>query len=375
MKRSRHHRALIALQRIPDLGPLRIKKLLGATKSGDASDIFKLTQRELHSIDGIGTQIAKAILTFMEWDMADKILEKTSRIGAALVALNDPDYPELLRHIYDPPPLLWVRGNTNTLHHPGIAVIGTRNPGRYGLQQAERWSQMICESGLCVNSGLAYGIDSAAHSAAVKAGGKTIAVLGSGIDVIYPAKNRSLVESIIENGGAIISEYIPGTKPEAAHFPERNRIVSGMSHGVLVVESGIKGGSMITARCALDQNREVFVIPHQTDNASGEGGNYLIKTGQGKLVQTMQDISDEISVETELVEKEKRSVTSQPVWQQLKLNSEAQKICKILADGELHIDTISDLTGSQTHKLMGRLLELEMEGAIRQRAGRYFGLC
>lgn len=375
MERSRHYRALIALKLIPDLGPLRIKKLLEATTTGNAADVFQLGKRELHRIDRIGVQIAQAILSFGEWSKADKILAQTYKTDTELVAVRDPEYPELLKHIYDPPPLLWVKGNRQILNHPGIAVIGTRNPGKYGLQEARKWSKKICESGLSVNSGLAYGIDSAAHAATVKRGGRTIAVLGSGIDVIYPAKNVQLAKSIIEKGGALISEYMPGTKPEAAHFPERNRIVSGMSHGVLVVESGVKGGSMITARCALDQNREVFVIPHQADNVRGQGGNYLIKTGQGKLIQTMQDILDEISVEIDPDDKVLSLDRAGLAWRQLKLNPDAQKICEILEDGELHIDVLSDLTGNHPYELMSDLLELEMEGAIKQRAGNYFGLC
>lgn len=375
MERRSHYRALIALKLIPELGPRRIKKLLEAVESGNASEIFKLDPRKLHQIDLIGDHIVKSIRSFNDWEKADRILEQTSKIGADLVALDDSEYPMLLRHIYDPPPLLWIKGHKQVLNQPGIAVIGTRNPGSYGLKQAEKWSQMICGAGLSVNSGLAYGIDSAAHAAALKTGGKTIAVLGSGLDVIYPAKNIPLVKSIIEKNGAVISEYMPGTMPEATHFPERNRIVSGMSHGVLVVESGIKGGSMITARCALDQNREVFVVPHQADYAKGEGGNYLIKTGQGKLVQGMQDIADEISVEIDAEAGDRNQNLATRNWREMELNPEAQKICKILENGELHIDTISELTGNKTHELMVSLLELELTGAIRQRAGKYFGLC
>lgn len=374
MERRIHHRALIALKLIPDLGPLRIRRLLEATETGYAADVFKKGRGELQEIEGIGIRIAQAILTFRQWNEADKVLERTRAAGAELVALNDPEYPELLRHIYDPPPLLWVKGDKRVLNHPGVAVIGTRNPGRYGLKQAENWARQICETGLNVISGLAYGIDSAAHREAVKRGGKTVAVLGSGIDRIYPLKNIPLAASIAEGNGAVITEYMPGTKPDPAHFPERNRIVSGMSHGVLVVESGLKGGSMITARCALDQNREVFVIPHQADNSRGTGGNYLIKTGQGKLVQSMEDLTEEISVNLTQTDNLAADLQTMTVWRQLKLNPEATKICELLEEGELHIDVLCDQTGTEIHELMAELLVLEMEGAVTQRAGKYFGL-
>lgn len=374
MERRNHHRALIALKLIPGLGPQRIKKLLEATKNGYAADVFKKGRSELQKIEGIGDRTAQTILTFREWEAVDQVLERTRAAGAELVALNDPDYPELLRHIYDPPSLLWVKGDKRVLNHPGIAVIGTRNPGRYGLQQAEKWSKQFCETGLSVISGLAYGIDSAAHRETVKRGGKTVAVLGSGIDRIYPLRNTSLAASIVECNGAVITEYMPGTKPDPAHFPQRNRIVSGMSHGVLVVESGLKGGSMITARCALDQNREVFVVPHQADNARGAGGNYLIKTGQGKLVQNMEDVTEEISVNLTQADPVVANQQGKTVWRQLELNPDASRICKLLEKGELHIDVLSDQTGTEIHKLMAELLELEMEGAVTQRAGKYFGL-
>ncbi len=371
MTRTSHHRALVALQTIPDFGLRRSKILLDRTGVKNAEDLFNLTIPDLLKIDGFGENIAKSFVEFDDWKQVDDILEKTSKIGAELISIDDEEYPEMLRHIYDPPLILWIKGNKEVLKKEGIAIIGTRRASSYGLSQTERWTTRLVESGLCINSGLAYGIDAASHRAALKAGGSTIAVLGSGIDVIYPRKNSGLAQQIIDSGGAVITEYPPGTQPDAGNFPERNRIVSGMSHGVLVAESGVKGGSMITARCALDQNREVFVIPHRLGYAKGEGCNYLIKTGQGKLIQNTEDVLVELSIQTgEPADNREPENT----WRSLDLDDDAIEICQLLEEGSLHIDQISEKTGKPTFQLHPLLLNLEMEGAIKQRAGKYFEL-
>lgn len=373
MKRRNHYRALLALQRVPDFGLRRIKQLLHKTGVDDATEIFSMEERDLTRIDGFGEHVARNLVQFKNWEEVDKILVRTEKTGAQLVSIDDEEYPGLLRHIFDPPILLWVRGDKKALKADGIAVIGTRRPGRYGMKQTSEWAERISKAGLCINSGLAYGVDALAHRAATNTGGKTVAVLGSGIDVLYPAKNSKLAGQIVETGGAVISEYPPGTPPDAVNFPGRNRIVSGMSHGVLVVESGIKGGSMITARYALDQNREVFVVPHPLDYARGEGCNYLIRTGQGKLVQSLDDILEEISAVTSHTSH--RSV--QPAakkWESIEMNENLKTICLLLKDNELHIDKISEKTGEPTFVLLPKLLDLEMQGAIKQKAGKYFEL-
>ena len=373
MRQRNQHRSLLALQQVPDFGVRRIKLLLDKTGAADISELFSMKMRDLTRIDGIGEHVARNLTDFDDWETVDNMLEKSEKIGAEIVSIYDEDYPLLLRHIYDPPILLWLKGNREALISDGVAVIGTRRPGKYGMVQASKWAQKIAKTGLCINSGLAYGVDAIAHKGALETGGKTVAVLGSGIDVIYPARNSHIAKKIIETGGAVITEHPPGAAPDAANFPGRNRIVSGMSHGVLVVESGIKGGSMITARFALDQNREVFVIPHPLDYARGEGCNYLIRTGQGKLVQSIEDILDEISIETGSGES-KVNETPAKKWVALTLNEELKQICEMLTETDLHIDQISDRTGKPTYTLLPKLLELEMLGAVKQRAGKYFEL-
>lgn len=371
MNRKRHHRALIALSMVPEMGPGRARKLMQLSGVKSAEELFELGIHDYKKADGIGEQVALNVSRFDDWDIVDRILEKTDNCGAGLIAYDDEHFPELLKHIYDPPLILWYKGDLNALSHPGVAVVGTRNPGSYGLKQTEIWAKWLVEQGLAVNSGLAYGIDAKAHQAAVENGGITIAVLGSGIDNIYPNKNRPLAGRIVKNGGAILSEFPPGTKPDAKNFPGRNRIVSGMSHGVLVVESGIKGGSMITARYALDQNREVFVVPHQLGYLKGEGCNYLIQNGQGKLVRSVDDILDEISVVATSSEKDTRPA-EKSVWRTLELSDSEKKLCEVLDNSALHIDQISELTGLPTYKLLPEMLSLELKGAVVQKAGKYF---
>lgn len=381
MKRK-HYRALIALLRVPELGNRRIQKLLEKTREWDEGpdEIFRFNISELIAIEGIGEGVAKNITDFSDWDTVDRIMDQTAKRGAKFISIEDEHYPPLLKEIYDPPILLWYKGNEEVLSSDGIAVIGTRRTGKYGTEQAKRWSRAITEAGFTINSGLAYGVDSLAHREALHSGGKTIAVLGSGIDVIYPSKNKSLVSEIIEKGSVVITEYSPGTQPDAMNFPGRNRIVSGMSHGVLVIESGVKGGSMITARSALDQNREVFVIPHQLGSKFGEGCNYLIRTGQGKLVQTMNDILEEINpaqlnilpnLELNLRSEQKIGIR----WKSLNLDEQETTLCRIMEKGEMHIDQICDEIKKPVFELHATLLNLELKGAIAQKAGKYYKLC
>jgi DNA processing protein len=341
-----------------------------------AEDLFKLTIPDLMRIDGIGKERAVSLTQFDDWGKVDRILEKTESSKARLISITDPEYPNMLRQTFDPPLILWLKGNPGALSQPGIAVVGTRNPGRYGLDQAEAWSRRICAAGLSVNSGLAYGVDAKAHKTAVESGGHTVAVLGSGIDRIYPNRNRGIASQIVSCNGAVVTEYPPGTKPDAVNFPERNRIVSGISHGTLVIESGVKGGSMITARLALDQNREVFVVPHQLGYKKGEGCNYLIRSGQGKLVQSMDDILDELPNFTRSeTNGDTVQVSTAKKWESEDNLTETQvALCRFLNDASLHIDHLAELMKTEPYKLSAELLDLEMKGLIRQKAGKYFEL-
>lgn len=376
MEITSHHRALVGLMQVPGFGVRMARNLLNQSGVENAEDCFNMIETDLLKIDGLGRNRISDLLSFDDWDSVDKVLERTVKLGARLVALTDPDYPPMLKQTYDPPVILWVRGDVAALSKEALAVVGTRNPGSYGLSETERWSKKLVAAGLSVNSGLAYGVDAKAHRTALEQEGTTVAVMGSGIDWVYPAKNRRLADQIIKNGGALITEYPPGSKPDAVNFPERNRIVSGLSYGVLVVESGIKGGSMITARLALDQNREVFVVPHPLGYLKGEGCNYLIRTGQGKLVQTFEHVLEELSIRLQKGENEKAA--AKPAGQKWKeagdLTEQETALCRTLSNETLHVDQLAEKLDTQPFKLSPLLLELEMKGLIRQKAGKYFEL-
>src|SRR5690554_232523 len=373
MQNKNSLRNIVALSLVPGLGAHKIRQF---TRSAEHIEkVFSYSKRKLRTFDNIGEASALGILTFDGWNEVDNILNKTEKAGAKIITICDPEYPELLKQIYSPPVLFWMKGNPEALNMPSVAVIGTRNPSLYGKKQAAKLSGELATEGLCIVSGLAYGIDGIAHQATLDAGGTTVAVLGSGIDNIYPHKHVPIVKEIIKSGGAVISEFPLGAKPDAGNFPVRNRIVSGMSLGVLVIESGMQGGSMITAELGLDQNREVFAIPHNLDNLSGSGGNYLIKRGTAKLVQVVDDILVELSLtrhqenvvqETEFPKKQK--------WRELELDKLSSSICEVLETKSMQIDDLSDHLSVPTSKLLVALLQLEMADIVQQQAGKIFDL-
>lgn len=332
-----------------------------------------MDRKQLASIYGIGTALAATIVTFNEWDKVDQIINNTDKDGFRIITLADEAYPKLLKEIYDAPILFWLKGDTEVLNTDSIAIVGTRKASSYGKEMAEYFATELIKEGLTVTSGLAYGIDSIAHQASLKAKGRTIAVLGSGIDKIYPSKNIRLAHRIADQGGAVISEFPPGTGPDAGNFPVRNRIVSGLSLGTLVIESGLEGGSMITAKAALDQNREVFVVPHSVKNKTGAGCNNLIKTGQGKLIQTVEDILNEISIYRK-PHKGKATRPEERKWKSVELDAMATSICELLEESPKHIDDIGEQLDVPVHVLLSKLLELEMQECVRQNTGKIFQL-
>lgn len=364
-------REFIALGLVPNLGAYRIRLLMQTVDH--PQEIFRLDSDTMMRIDGIGPTVAKSVQTFNRWDEVDRVLEHSQECGAELITYQDPGYPKLLLEIFDPPILLWVKGRTEVLDTPGVAVVGTRRVTGYGKEKAAAFSKALVRNGLTVVSGLALGVDGIAHKTAIEGGGTTVAVLGSGIDNIYPSNHKRLARQIEESGGAVISEFPPGTMPDAGNFPIRNRIVSGMTLGTLVIESGLKGGSMITARSALDQNREVFAIPHSLDNKNGEGCNALIKRGWGKLVQDVEDMLVELPI-TRTEGESSNSPARKPRWKDMELDEVSASICESLEAEALHIDELSERMNLPAQKLLPKLLELEMQECVRQTAGRNFEL-
>jgi DNA processing protein len=367
-------RPLVALSLVPQLGSRRIRSLIHA--AGSAERVFRMTTSQIEGISGIGDTTANYIAGFKGWDQVDRIIEDGERMGVYLLGLDDPAYPDLLGQIPDPPVLLWVRGELSSLKLPGIAVIGTRRPSDYGRKMVEKFTRELCEAGLCIVSGLAYGIDALAHDTAVKSQGITVGVLGSGIDRIYPGTHRSLAYRMIESGGCLISEFPPGTKPDAGNFPMRNRVVSGMTLGTLVIETKGEGGSMITARLALDQNREVFSVPHRIGDEHGDGCNRLIQMSGAKLVRNTNDILMELGRGFLLrpgdVDTQTKLEFEPPKarWKGMELTPLSRTICELLENGQMHTDDLAAKVGQPVHHILNELLQLEFAGLVRTLPGK-----
>lgn len=375
MKLNDEVRSILALLQVPTLGAQRVRQLLAHVDH--PSEIFSLGRKRLSEINGFGVKIINSILGYDDWDSVDKILAQTKTAGAKLITYMDEDYPPLLRQIHDSPLMLWVLGDTAVLKENSLAVIGTRKPTRYGKMVTENITRDLVANGAVIISGLAYGIDTIAHRTTVDAGGKTIAVLGSGIDWIYPTSNRALARDIVDKGGAVITEYLPGAKPDAGNFPVRNRIVSGMSRGVLVMESGDTGGSLITARKALDQNREVFAVPHQISSVVGSGNNKLIRDSQAKLIQSAEDVFSDFHIARYFEEQnnsESPKTRKIAVWKDKKneMDELSVQICTLLDDGPLHIDTLSEKLNQRPDQLSIALLNLEFMDCIKPLPGKKF---
>jgi DNA processing protein len=305
-------------------------------------------------------------------------LPKAADCGAKIIALEDTAYPARLKEIYDPPVVLFVRGSVEVLSSPGIAMVGTRHPTPYGLGMSERLSKDLAARGLVIISGMARGVDTASHRGAIEAGGKTVAVFGTGIDVIYPKENGRLSEQILSLGGALISEFPIGTFAAPQNFPIRNRIISGMSTGVLVVEAAEYSGTRITARCALEQNRDVYAVPGNVTNKSSWGPNTLIKQG-AKLVATWEDVWEELPTDIQEALNSARDESSPSETASLFPDDaptpHEKKILRLLkSDESTHIDELVERLEEElsSSEIFSALFELELNGKVRQLPGKNF---
>ena len=364
-------RTRIALSLIPNIGAGRAKSLLDMVSR--PIDIFKLKEADLGRIRGFGPQSIASFKAFKDWDRVDRIIKRSKHIGAKMITPEDVEYPDRLKEITSPPLLLWYKGDVNLLKSAGIAVVGTRYPSSYGKDMAREFTRSLVLNKVTIISGLAYGIDTIAHQTCIKENGKTIAVLGSGIDVIYPLSNTYLVEEILQKKGLIISEFPPGTKPDYQNFPTRNRVVSGLSLGVLVVETKNEGGSMITANLAFDQNREVFVIPHNLTNKKGDGCQNLIRGNTGKLVETVEDIITEFPW-LDFNADSKSVLDNDSIEIKIdQLKSESKVVCKLIhLNKNCHFDELLNNLEINHSKLTAILLELEFSDFIKQLPGKRY---
>lgn len=357
----------IAINAIKGLGPVRIKQLLSHFDSPET--IFKESSSTLRKTGLFSEESIKQIHDPELLKQAEKQLSLTQAHNIRIFTLKDSDYPQILREIFAPPPVLYAKGQFEVFSKHSIAVVGMRQPGTYGRNATAHIVQGLTEHTIAITSGLALGIDSIAHKACLEHGGKTIAVLGSGVDRTYPATNRKLAEQILDNG-AVISEFPLGTPPLPYNFPRRNRIISGLSAGVLVVEAGKKSGSLITAHYALQQGRDVFTVPGSIFSDKSDGTFNLIKSG-ATPVQSAQDILDNIELVTHSLSKPE--VISKATQLPLELlNSEERLIVDTLSDSPMRLDQIAEKIQKKVADLFSILLNLELKGIVQQVAGQQY---
>ncbi|MGH7781546.1 MAG: DNA-processing protein DprA [Candidatus Binataceae bacterium] len=386
----------LALRRVPGVGPRTARLLL--EKFGAPEKIFALKAGDIAAA-GVQAKVARAVAEFRDFDSIERELCELPRIGARLVRWTDADYPARLREIPDPPPYFFARGEVPPADTRCVAVVGARAASDAGRRMARRIGLELAAKGFTVVSGLARGIDAEAHQGALDAGGKTIAILGCGVDVIYPAEHRALADAIIASAGAIFSELPVGTQPLPENFPTRNRIISGLSLGVVIVEAAEKSGSLITARMALEQNRQVFAVPGSPLGGKARGSNRLIKQG-AVLVDCVEDVLEELAPQlvqptTAVPSDNKQSRKSHQMAQDsgktlgsagvksveriLESGDSTVKAAKAIIlelkdDNKLHVDSLIEASGLDAQTVLRLLLELELKGIVAQHPGKLFSL-
>lgn len=359
------------LSGIENVGNIRILNILKKFKS--LSELKSADKRALLGVEGINDSTVKSILKRIGNNDGfeksfDNLQNTMQKKGIKTITFFDDDYPENLKNIYDPPVLLYFRGNLKKEDRYSVSVVGTRYPTEYGRNVCMNLVKELSESRIPIISGMAKGIDSVSHTAALANDNLTYAILGSGVDYVYPSENRKLYDKICEKG-AVISEYEPGAKPDKVNFPRRNRIISGLSLGTIIIETGIRGGSMITAELAIDQNKEIFAVPGSIYSKLSEGSNFLIKQGFAKLVTGVDDILNEL--EHRLGEYIKRDKETNEV-KNIELNLFERKLFEEISDEPVHIDMLSEKTELNISDCLVNLLSLEFKGLIRQLPGKKF---
>lgn len=378
--------AYIALNMVKGVGVVTLRNAVKIF--GSALKVFNCNTEELAQVRGVGITRAEMILEDLrrvDWKKEKELAESRS---IKLITIIDEEYPELLKKISYPPIVLYVRGNVEALKAAAVGIVGTRNPSLYGRAMAKKFAYGLAQRGVCVISGLAMGIDTEAHMATLLGKGQTVAVVGCALDCLYPKENKELAQNIINSGGAVISEYPFGVFGNRQTFPMRNRIISGLSHGVLVVEAAINSGSLITAERAMEQNRPVLAIPGRLDSELSVGTNRLISEG-ARLVETVDDIIEEMNNMNALAleyptinladeyKKEKPNLFNEFEKQKTpkkekpkpKLDEIEQKLLEALGSEEMTVDALIAITNIPPVQIGGRLISLEMKGLINRYPG------
>jgi DNA processing protein len=368
----------IALNMTPGVGPRAAARLL--ERFGSAEAVFAALRGELERLR-LRPEAVESIVLRDRHAEAERELERVRALGADVLILDDGTYPALLREIADPPITLYVRGEWEaSLDAPSVAIVGSRRCSTYGQNVASMLARDLAARGVTIISGLARGIDAAAHRGALEAGGRTVGVLGTGVDEIYPRDHKKLAEEILARGGALVSQFPLGTPPIPENFPYRNRIISGLSLGTVLVEAAENSGSLITARLAMEQNREVFAVPGNVTSRNSFGTNYLIKGAGAKLVQQWQDVAAELPPDIaalllppEPSKKKKAGTAVQQCPLPADLSEGERVVMKLLsADEAVHIDALAGASSLPVSALTGILLGLEMRELIRQLPGKSF---
>lgn len=365
----------IALNMVPGVGPRAATKLLERFGSADA--VFHARRTELESLR-LRPDTIESIIKREFHAKAEQELERVKQLGGDVLILDDGTFPDLLREIDDPPPVLYVKGDWQAcFDQPSIGVIGSRTCSTYGENASEMLARDLASRGLTVTSGLARGIDTAAHRGAIRGQGRTIAVMGTGLETVYPRENTRLTHEILDSGGCLVTQFPLGTPPLKDNFPYRNRIISGLSHGVLIVEASERSGSLITARLATEQGREVMAVPGNITSGNSFGTNYLIKSG-AKLVQQWQDVVAELpphiaaSILPPRVEEHGRRQPPQPAAP-ADLNEHERQVWSILTpDDATHIDILLETSGLSFGDLSNALVSLDIRDLIRVLPGKNY---
>lgn len=356
----------LALNMVPGIGRKLYHRLINHFQS--PAKVFQASYGQLLQIEGVGENLSETITSFD----VDKVIEQEKKLvklnRVSIITFQDDIYPENLKKIYDPPPVLYMKGSILKSDNIAVAIVGTRTASRYGKLVTEKISSELAERGVTIISGMASGIDSIAHRSAIAARGRTIAVFGCGVNMTYPAENINLKEKIQENG-AVFSEFPMNTRPERTNFPMRNRIISGLSLGTIVIEAAEKSGALITSDFALEQGKDVFAVPGNINSPKSKGTNRLIKMG-AKLVENADDVIEEFPYEIKMLlqakgkQKEKTEVPD--------LSDDEKKIYVLLSEEEIHIDTLIQESQLPSQKVSALLIQLELRDVVKQQSGKMF---
>src|SRR5215203_2402703 len=357
----------LALTLVPNIGDVQAKLLV--QHFGDVSAIFRAKHSELEKIEGIGTVRAKSIKGFNDFHIAEKELEFIDKFKIKTFFLTDKDYPKRLLNCYDSPTLLFYKGTADLNTSKIVAIVGTRTNTEYGKQFTEKLVKDLSEQNITIISGLAFGIDAMAHKAALKHGLPTVGVVGHGLDKIYPSENSSLAKEMIKEGGGILSEFFSGTKPDKHNFPLRNRIVAGISDATVVVETNIKGGSMITGNLANAYNRDVFAVPGRTTDTKSSGCNHLIKYNKAILLTDASELLEVMGWKTRKTKPKKQKELF------IELSTEEKQVVQLLQQKEtVSIDEINITSGLSSSTIAAAILNLELQNVITSLPGKMYKL-